>query len=217
MINQHDEEKTISFLQKNKIANLKTIADSLNSSVRTAQRKLKTWKAYRSYNKNSSYFTLPSIPNFDQNGLWQYKGTFFSKHGNLKETIKYLVYNSLKGLNAHEIGNILEISSRSFSSYFNTIKGFRREKHEGIIIYFSDDSSIYKKQKVQRQQAVKKNLIELPSNDLCIIVLVDLIKHQGGSITACWQRLQRRGVKIKKEEINKLLSYHGIKKKQDMK
>jgi hypothetical protein len=72
MINQQNEAKTITFLQKNKIANLKKIADSLNSSVRTAQRKLKTWKVYRSYNKNSSYFTLPSIPNFDQNGLWQY-------------------------------------------------------------------------------------------------------------------------------------------------
>jgi len=213
MIIKQNEKKTISFLQKNKIANLKQIAGCLNSSIRTAQRKLINWKAYRSYNKNSSYFTLPAIPNFDQNGLWKYKGIFFSKHGNLKQTVIYLVCNSLKGLNANEIGDILGISSRSFISYFNNIKDLQREKYEGIIIYFSTESTIYKKQITQRQQTVQGKLLELPPNDLCIAVLVDLIKHPGGSVNACWQRLQRQGVKIKMDNIKKLLSYHGIKKK----
>ena len=218
MVNQQNEEKTVAFLHSNKVANLKQIADSLNSSIRTAQRKLTSWNVYRSYNKNSSYFTLTGIPKFNQNGLWKYKGIFFSKHGNLKKTVSYLVCNSLKGLNANEIGNILGISSRSFISYFNNIKDLQREKHEGIIIYFSEESTIYKEQKAQREQVIKEKLLELPSNDICIAVLVDLIKHPGGSVNACWQRLQRRDIKIKIEEIKKLLSHHGIKKKvPDMK
>ena len=213
MVNNKNEKQTITFLHKNKVANLKQIADCLNSSIRTAQRKLINWKAYRSYNKNSSYFTLPAIPNFDQNGLWKYKGIFFSKHGNLKQTVICLVCNSLKGLNANEIGDILGIYSRSFINYFNDIEDLQREKYEGITIYFSSESTIYERQITQRQKAIKEKLLELPPSNLCIAVLVDLIKHPGGSVNACWQRLQRRGIKIKTDDIKKLLKYHGIKKK----
>ena len=211
MLNQADEDKTTNFLNKQKVANLQEITYSLNCSIRSAQRRLKAWKVYRSYNKNGCYFVLPSTPNFDNNGLWKYKGIHFSKHGSLKNTVITLIRNAEKGLNASEICSLLELSPRGFISYFNNIQGLRREKHKGRIIYFPDEESIYIKQKSKRESEEK--IIQLPSDTVAISVLVELIKYPKSTLQACAQRLRRKGIQIKLEAIQKLLDYHGIEKK----
>lgn len=207
------KQATIRFFMKKKIATLNQIANYFRCSIRTIQRRLKIWKLYRSYNKNSAYFVLPNIPKFDRNGLWKYKKVFFSKHGNLKQTIIHLVTNSRIGLDAFEIGKILELSPRSFISHFQDIPGLYREKYEGKFIYFSDKKSIYTKQNRKRELVLKEKLLSLPSDTVAIAILVDLIKHPGSSPEKCIPRLRMKNIHIKTETLQNFLQHHGIKKK----
>jgi hypothetical protein len=84
----------------------------------TARRRLKAWRAYTSYNRNGRYYTLPEIAQFDDMGLWRHQGAFFSKHGNLKQTLVHLVVHSVQGLSGAEFGEILGLQPRSFLSHF---------------------------------------------------------------------------------------------------
>jgi hypothetical protein len=74
-----------------KVVTIVVLAAWLSCSIATARRRLKAWRAYTSYNHNGRYYTLPEIADFDENGLWQYQGVFFSKHGNLKQTLAHLL------------------------------------------------------------------------------------------------------------------------------
>ncbi len=65
-----------------KIMTIQEIAGCLGLSVVTARRRLKKWKGLTSINANNSYYTLPEIVRFDENGLWRFRTVLFSMHGN---------------------------------------------------------------------------------------------------------------------------------------
>lgn len=195
------------------------IAESMQCSIPTVRNRLKKWKTYTSYNKNGRYYTLPDIPAFDQEGIWKFKGTFFSKQGNLKQTIIHLINNSESGLTASQIAKRLGLSTqlRSLISYFKTISGLYREKQKGngSYVYFSAEKSIYSSQKQRRESQIKikeKDIHgQLPSESESIAVLVDIIKHPKTTIKKCAGRLRKNGTIIKPESIRNLLQYHGIR------
>ena len=70
------------FLEGIKVFTLDKLMSSLSCSTPTARLKLKQWKAYTSYNKNSRYYAMPTVPRFNENALWHYENISFSKHGN---------------------------------------------------------------------------------------------------------------------------------------
>ena len=76
---------------RRKIMTLVEVAEFIRSSIHTARRRLKQWQATNSYNHNGRYYTLPVVPEFDGNGLWRWRGVFFSQYGNLKRTVIALV------------------------------------------------------------------------------------------------------------------------------
>ena len=213
MNNSAIKQTAIQFFKKKKIVTLKQFSDYFNCSIRTAQRRLKIFKVFRSYNKNSAYFVLHNIPKFDKNGLWKYKGIFFSKHGILKQAIIHLVANSEMGLDAYEIGKTVELSSRSFISHFQNIPGLCKEKFKNKFIYFSDKKSICEKQKRKRKLMLKEKLLSLPSDTVAIAILIDIIKHPNTAIENCIQRLRIKKINIKRETIQNFLQHHNIKKK----
>ena len=65
------------FLESLKVFKLDKLVSSLRCSKPTARLKLKQWKAYTSYNKNSRYYAMPTVPRFDENGLWHYENLRF--------------------------------------------------------------------------------------------------------------------------------------------
>jgi hypothetical protein len=81
------------FLEDVKIFSLDQVMSSLSCSMPTARLKLKQWQAYTSYNQNGRYYTLPTVPGFDENGLWFYNNICFSKYGNLRNTVVHLINN----------------------------------------------------------------------------------------------------------------------------
>src|SRR3990170_7803903 len=155
---------------------IEQLVDLLKSSVITARRHLKKWETYTSFNHNGRYYTLPRIPQFDNNGIWKYQTILFSKYGNLKQTIIELVRRSEAGLSAREVAQIVEIpSNSSMFSQLQMVSGIRREKHQGHFVYFSDEQETYQKQTsaLYRPEAEAR----FPSDEEAVLILVQYIKH----------------------------------------
>lgn len=195
---------------------LNELASLLGCSSRTAQAKLKLWKAYTSYNKNGKYYALPEIPHFDVNGLWRYKDITFSKHGNLKKTIVHLVTVSPAGLSGRELGELLRLSPQSFMHHFSKCPGIRRQKHEGVFVYFSDDDELYKKQARQKCSDVRRSAVATISDSEAIMILVAIINHYGISANVIMSLPEIKKSKLTLPAVQGFIEHHGLIKKNQV-
>lgn len=216
MIDPAHEALTTGEFRRRKVLTVRQLVQLLGCSVPTVRNRLKTWRAYTSYNHNGRYYTLPRIPRFDEHGLWRHKTVFFSRHGNLKQTLIQLVRSSAMGLDASQIGRLLGLPPRSFLSHFRNIPELARERLEGRFIYFCNEEALFQEQKQSREQAIQKLRIEIPADTVAVSVFADLIKHPDSTLKACSRRLRGKSINIHPETIRRLLEYHGVKKTPGM-
>jgi hypothetical protein len=197
-----------------KIVTVVVLAAWLSCSIATARRRLKAWRAYTSYNHNGRYYTLPEVADFDYNGLWRYQGVFFSKHGNLKQTVVHLVTDSAQGLSGAELGKLLGLEPRSFLSHFRDHPEIYRENLRRRWIWFSADPKIREKQKQTRlARDVAKEPPRMPTDGEAVMILVDLIQHPNSGLEQVARRLKPQGLNIDVDAIRQLLVHHDLLKK----
>jgi hypothetical protein len=203
----------IKSVKKERIVTVALLVTWLSCSVPTARRRLKEWRAYTSYNHNGRHYTLPGIAQFDEHGLWRYRGVFFSKHGNLKRTVVHLITHSEHGLSGSELGELLGLQPRSFLSHFRTHPELYREELRGRWIWFAADPRVRKIQKQARlaQVAVKES--RMPSDMEAVMILVDLINHPQSRLEGIAHRLKQKGLVVDVETIRRLLVHHDLLKK----
>jgi hypothetical protein len=207
-----NEQRVLEKLRRQKIITIAQLVEWLKCSVITARRKLKRWQSYTSINKNGRYYTLPQTPVFDENGLWKYQTVLFSKHGNLKQTVFALITDSLKGLSAVEIAELVDlVPNSSFLSRFKSVPGIKREKHQGRFIYFSDHSQIYSRQKQKR--AAREQSVGFPTDSEAVEILVQLIKHPNIGIEQLAAEVSKFGKQIGPDRIRRFLQFHDLLKK----
>lgn len=199
--------------KKEKIVTIILLATWLSRSIPTARRRLKAWKAYTSYNHNGRYYTLPEIAKFDANGLWRFQGVFFSKHGNLKQTLVHLVIHSVQGLSGSELGELLGLQPQSFLSHFRTHPALCREEMMGRWIWFAADPQTRDKQRYARLAQVVTPVPRMPSDMEAVMILVDLIHHPNSGLEQIAHRLKPKGIDIDVETIQQLLAHHDVLKK----
>lgn len=203
-----DEKHVLEKFQQQKVITLDQLVKLLECPVITARRRLKRWQAFTSINKNGQFYTLPQIPVFDKNGLWRYQAVFFSKHGNLKQTVTALIADSPEGLSAGEIAQIVGIvPNSSFLSQFKNVPGVKREKHKGRFIYLSDRPEILTSQKQQRATT------SFPTDAQAVVILVQLIKHPEVGIEQLAEHVYKQGLSVEPAVIEGFLDFHGLLKK----
>ncbi len=208
-----DPSTVIRSFKKEKIVTVALLMTWLSCSMPTARRRLKEWGAYTSYNHNGRYYTLVEIPEFDDHGLWQYRGVFFSKHGNLKQTVVHLVTHSEQGLSGSELGELLGLQPRSFLSHFRTHPGLYRERLMGRWLWFTADPKVRKKQKQTRLARVAAKTSRMPSDMEAVTILVDLINHPNSSLDRIAHRLKQKGLNVDEQAIRRLLAHQDVLKK----
>jgi hypothetical protein len=199
--------------KKEKVVTVVLLATWLSCSIATARRRLKAWRAYTSYNRNGRYYTLPQVAEFDDNGLWWYQGTFFSKHGNLKQTLVRLVTDSVQGLSGSELGELLGLQPRSFLSHFRDHPALYRENLAGRWIWFAADPGTREKQKQTRLARAAAKGLRMPSDMAAVMILVDLIEHPNSGLERIVHRLKSKGLDIDVDAIRRLLVHHDPLKK----
>lgn len=202
-----------STIKAEKIFTLKRLVAILESSSRTAQTKHKLWGTFTSYNQNSKYYTLPEIPDFDVHGLWRFKNVAFSKHGNLKKTIVHLITSSPAGLTGRQLGELLGLSPQSFVNHLHHYLGIRREKHDGVFVYFSDDPLEYKKQIQGRETYIRQTSAITISDPEAVMILVAIIKHHDISLEEILRLPEIRKSKMARNAVQGFLEIHGLVKK----
>jgi len=199
--------------KKEKVVTVVLLAAWLSCSIATARRRLKAWSTYTSYNHNGRYYTLPEIAEFDANGLWHHQGVFFSKHGNLKQTLAHLVSHSVQGLSGAELGKLLGLQPRSFLSHFRDHPALYRENLTGRWIWFAADPETREKQKQNRLARIVAKEPRMPSDMEAVMILVDLIRHPDSRLEQVAHRLKRQGVDMDVAAIRRLLAHHDLLKK----
>ena len=201
-------DRAAGFLRLKRIATLVELAVRLHCSARTAQRRLTQCRAIHSYNHNARYYTLPQIPQFDAHGLWRYRGVFFSRYGNLPQTFAQLVHQSPAGLTAAEAGELLGLRPSSFLWSLRHHPAVKREKHQGLYVYWAGDADRRAAQQRQRAQALPtpRGLTEAEA----IAILVEKIKHPAASVGALSRRLDLQSLRVAPERIGEFLAQHGV-------
>lgn len=204
-------ESVRALLKKKSVFDFSTLLFLLNCSVRSGRSKLKQWQAHTSYNKSGQYYALSGVPHFDENGLWWFKGAYFSKCGTLKDTVVYLVGVSSAGLTGEQIGKLVGLDPRSFLHHFRDAPGIQREKHLGVYVYFSDDVARYKQQVVRRLEEIA--LGESISDADAIVLLVALINYYDVTVDHIASLPEVKAKKLPASAIENYLRQHGLEKK----
>ena len=200
-------------IRRKKIVTLDDLANSLHCSKRTVQRRLTQLKTIRSYNRNGQYYTLEDIGKFDANGLWRYRGTYFSRFGNLTQTFVQLVRASQAGLTSHEAGDLIGLRPSSFLWNFHNHSEIKRQKHHGRYVYFSSEPARYAKQ-LQNRMIMRKTQ-RLPSEFEAIAILVEKIKHPQLSLEKLADKLKGKRLYVEPEVIENLFLHHGLRTKKN--
>jgi hypothetical protein len=198
----------MSQFRRRKILTLDEVARLIHRTVHTARRKLKVWKTHHSYNQNGRYYTLPDVPEFDTNGLWRWRGVFFSRYGTLHRTLIELVHRSEAGLNASEIGSLLGLNPRSFLSAFANDPQLERTKTQGCFVYYAADPVIGATQRQRRSTMISTG--RQPTDAEAIAILVEKIKRPGLSDKALSRRLSAQNLRVEPEMIGNFFADHGL-------
>jgi hypothetical protein len=156
---------------------------------------------------------LPGVPDFDGNGLWSHYVAAFSKHGNLKKTVCQLVVSSRAGLTGRQLGELLGLSPQSFMHHVGRYPGMRREKHQGVYVYFSDDETAYAEQLRRRTSASSPAVAGTISEREAIIILTALVKRHGITAEEIAELAEVRKSNMKLADIRNFLRSHGLEKK----
>jgi len=207
-----DQRAIRSFALK-KVLAVADISEILSCSLITVRRRLKSWDACTSYNKNGRYYTLPSIPEFNKKGIWRYRDIYFSRYGTLKNTVIALAAKSKKGLNHTELQEIIGLNPKCFMSRFKELPGIKKERYKNYIIYFSSDPEGYEAQKRNRFPP-EPSAAKLPPDAQAIIILVELIHHPRMSIDELAVQLQEKGHAIEAGSVDELFRHYRIDKKK---
>jgi len=141
------------YFERKKIATMADLKAALTTNVNmTIFRKLKELSYYSSYSDQGKYYALAKPIKFDAQGLWSYRGVFFSKYGTLRSTAQAFVEKSEAGYTVTELSDLLHVAVKQplFTLYRN--HQLYRAKISGVYIYFSNNKQIQQQQIILRHR-----------------------------------------------------------------
>jgi hypothetical protein len=140
------------FLGDHKIGTLPELKDALGTvATMTVFRKLREIGYTTSYSHRGKYYTLGDIPQYDDQGLWSWREVWFSKYGNLQETVRAFVEQSEAGWTAQELESVLHVETKqSLLLVFRTGQ-LGREEVSGTYVYFAPEKDKQRSQRLRRR------------------------------------------------------------------
>ncbi len=223
------EQSVISFLSEQKAGTKDEMCQKFEISPITVVRAMAKYGYYSSFNKNSSYYTLIDIPEFDDQGLWFYNDIGFSKHKNIDLTIISLVENSLEGYTEKDLNNILRTKTGDVLRRLYRQNRLNKMKIARKIVYLSSNNEQKDKQAKAFEQRKREEDIKtqrynfshgaLPAGidfGTVILTLVLLIEQPNSSIASLSRSLQGKKVEVTAEQIRIIMDFYGVKKKLEL-
>jgi hypothetical protein len=105
-----DPDTLQQLFERRQIASLPELKSALGTEVAmTVFRKLSALSYLTSYSHRGAYYTLPSIARFDEQGLWDCRDVWFSRHGTLLDTLVAWVSEAPAGYFAGELEALVHV------------------------------------------------------------------------------------------------------------
>lgn len=206
-------EQLRKLFSKKKVLEIQDVIQAVNATTRmTAYRYLKKLDYISSYTHARQFYTLSTIPEFDDDGLWHFGDVGFSKHGTLMETIVHIVNHSKSG----KTNSDLEKQHRIYvqNALLNLVrdKKIHRDKEKGRYVYFSADPAIGRSQMEKRRKTGSKSPLPIW---MVVEVLVAVIKSLSGkpNMDEVLERLSKRGSSITQGQVKQVFEEHSLEKK----
>jgi len=151
MISQEAIELKELFKQ-NVVIDIKDLITETSSSRITIFRRLKEIGYITSYNHNGKYYTLPEIVDFDEKGVFEYKGILFYRNGGIQELVIKELDSSEKGYTSEELNAMIGTRVSNQLRLFVNKGLIARRKYSDFYVYYSVDRFIQQKQVFNREK-----------------------------------------------------------------
>jgi hypothetical protein len=106
---------------------------------RTVFRKLQEFPYRSSYSHRGKFYTLDALAEFDDRGLWAYRGARFSRFGTLVDTAEQFVTRSDRGCLASELAGELQVPVKEPLLKLVQARRLVREEVVGHYVYCATD------------------------------------------------------------------------------
>lgn len=120
-------------------------------SRRTVFRKLSELDYRTSYSHRGKYYTLNSLVDFDEQGLWTFRDIWFSAHGTLLSTATAFVESGKAGYFVDELDNFLHVSTKDALRKLVSDSILAREHLQGQYLYCAADKDRRNRQLLARR------------------------------------------------------------------
>ena len=168
-----------------------------------------------SYNYNAKYYTLTTIPQFDDHGLWSYQDIRFSKWGTLPETMVGVIEQSAGGMTAREVAELLHVrNAKPLLAELALKQRLDREARDRPFVYLASEPTRQKQQLRRRNEQAL--LRALPEPQQIIGLLVEMIRHPQQTPRQWAQHLARRDVRLDTQDIKAVMEYYRLTVKKGL-
>jgi hypothetical protein len=145
-------ESLIAFFRRHLMATMAQMKTVLGTTVdMTVFRKLRELPYSSSCSHRGKFYTLETLAQFDERGLWTCRGVQFSRFGSLIDTVEQLVTRSDRGFLTSELEAELQIEVKQPLRKLVTLQRLARETVSGRHVYCAADFSKRRDQLLQRR------------------------------------------------------------------
>jgi hypothetical protein len=205
-----DSEALLNMIHERKVVTKAEMTTWAECSAMSVWRVLSVHGYLTSFNFNARYYTLRDIPRFDSDGLWFYERIGFSVHGSLTATVHALVSDSAAGLTCAQLGQRLGVNVAPTLRRLCEAGGLFRQKHAGVFVYFAAEAARRQTQVDERHRAGVAFAAGLPSFELVVAVLVELVQRVELAPAEVSTRLRRRGLEVTEEQVGQVFRHYDL-------
>lgn len=149
---RYPTERLASLFHDQKVATLPELKAALGTAVAlTVLRKLTSLGYRSSYSHCGAYYTLDSIAQYDQLGLWSHRDIHFSRHGTLLSTAAVLVTQSAAGYWVAELEPVVHVAAKDALRQLVQAGRLYRRECAGRYLYCALDRTRRQEQWAARQ------------------------------------------------------------------
>lgn len=178
----------------------------------TVFRRLRAVGYLTSFTHTGRYYTLASIPDFDENGLWFHEDIGFSRAGTLMETVATLVAKAKAGKTHRELEAQLRV--RVHNTLLQLVEKVRigRERLDRSYVYVDVQEARRIEQVAARRALVRgDDTVALPS-ELVISILIEALRAGEvlASASVVADRLSARGTSATEQQVTLIYAEYGL-------
>ena len=157
----------------------------------TVFRKLAQLPYRTSYSQRGGFYTLDSIAQFDEQGLWLCRGAWFTRHGTLLDTAEAFVTSAPAGYFADELEAKLHVSVKDALRQLVEQRRVHRQQHRRLHFYAAADRARRQEQWAARQALWQARDPEEEKLRAALVLFYSLLDEQQRRLYAGLESIKR--------------------------